>query len=120
MRFVTRLAQYRKRRVIDGPIFNLRPADKREIKLSVQRGRVVTDDRLVPQAIAYANFRARVCRRVALLLLLASAIDAAEAIYSPFLGILYAFVSVFFMIMGILLIWQVRLYRTAVRKMTVK
>jgi hypothetical protein len=120
VKFFTRLAQYRKRRVIDGPIFNLLPADKREIRLSVQRGRVVPDDHLVPRAIAYANFRARISRRVAILFLLISAVDLVPAIFTPSLGIFYAFASVFFLIMGILFIWQVKLYHTAARKMTAK
>jgi hypothetical protein len=44
-----------------GPISDAPSADKHKIADLIQRGRAVTDERLVKQALLYARFRARVC-----------------------------------------------------------
>jgi hypothetical protein len=77
----------------------------------------VTDDHLAPQAIAYANFRARVSRVLALGFLTLSVLEAVGALYSSFGRIFYAFVCAVFLAIGILWFWQGRLCQKAAQTM---
>jgi hypothetical protein len=56
-----------------GPITDARPADRHKIAELIQRCRVVTDERLVAQALAYARYRARFCGVLGLFFLAMSA-----------------------------------------------
>jgi hypothetical protein len=117
MSLVSRLINYRRRYITDGPIADMRPEDKRKIAQMVQRGQAVTDDHLVSMAIAYANFRARVSRALALIFVIFSALEAVAALFSSFGRTFYAFVCVGLLAVSLSWLWQVRLCRRAAQTM---
>ncbi len=90
-----------------GPITDAYLADQRKIAKLIQRGRAVTDDHLVAQALAYARFRARVCRVLGLIFLVLAAgeaVTAALGSLSP--RIVYAVISGGYLLSGIGWLWQ--------------
>ncbi|MGI8449302.1 MAG: hypothetical protein ACR2MP_19405 [Streptosporangiaceae bacterium] len=118
MSFVSRGTRFRQRHITDGPILDMSPEDKRKIMRLVQRGQAVTDDRLVSQAIAYANFRERVSLVFALIFLMFTALEAAAALFSSFGRIFYAFIFVAFLAITILWFWTAWRCRKAAQTMT--
>ena len=72
----------RLRQLAYGPISDAPSADKHEIAVLIQRGRAVTDERLVQQALLYAHFRARVCGWLGLILAVIAAANLAALLMS--------------------------------------
>jgi hypothetical protein len=75
------LAWWRPRYLLYGPITDLPRSDRSEIAKLIQRGRPVTEDRLVQPALTYARFRRRLCRVFGVTFLV---LAAAEAVTAPF------------------------------------
>ena len=102
-----RPSRRRPRYWVYGPITDAYLADQRKIAKLIQRGRAVTDDHLVAQALAYARFRARVCRVLGLIFLVLAAgeaVTAALGSLSP--RIVYAVISGGYLLSGIGWLWQ--------------
>ena len=74
--------RHRLRYLAYGPISDAPSADKHKIADLIQRGRAVTDERLVQQAILYARFRARVCGWMGLMFLVIAAGNLAALLMS--------------------------------------
>ena len=102
-----RPSRWRPRYWAYGPISDARPADQLKILELIQRGQAVTDERLVAQALAYARFRAGVCKVFGLIFLVLASGEAVTAVLgsvSP--RIVYAVLSGGFLLTGIGWLWQ--------------
>ena len=104
----SRLGLWRPRYWAYGPITDACPADRHKIAELIQRGRAVTDERLVAQALAYARFRARFCGGLGLFFLVAAAGEAVGAALgsSTLARIGYAGLGGGFLLNGIGWLWQ--------------
>jgi hypothetical protein len=69
MTATSRPDRWRWRYLTYGPIADADRDDQWDIAWAIQRGQAVTEDRLVPQALAYARFRSRVYLTLALIYL---------------------------------------------------
>jgi hypothetical protein len=100
-----------------GPITDARPADRHKIAELIQRGRAVTDERLLAQALAYARFRARFCGGLGLFFLVAVACEAVAAALgsSTFARIGYAGLGGGALLNGIGWLWQANRCRRGAR-----
>jgi hypothetical protein len=90
-----------------GPISDAPPADKHKIADLIQRGRPVTDERLVQQALLYARFRARVCGWLGLIFLVIAAGNLAALLMSGqvFEDVLHVAAAFAFVLMGGAYLW---------------
>jgi hypothetical protein len=90
-----------------GPISDAPPADKQKIAELIQRGRAVTDEHLVQQALLYARFRARVCGWLGLISLVIAAGNLAALLTSePVLDhVLHIAAAVAFALMSGTYLW---------------
>jgi hypothetical protein len=91
-----------------GPITDARPADRHKIAGLIQRGRAVTDERLLAQALTYARFRARFCGGLGLFYLVVAAVGAVGAALgsSTLARIGNAGLGGVFLLNGIVWLWQ--------------
>lgn len=103
-----------------GPITDARPADRHKIAELIQRGRAVTDERLLAQALAYARFRVRFCGGLGLFFVVAAAGETIAAALgsSTFARIGYAVLGGGFLLNGIGWIWQADRCRRGARATT--
>jgi hypothetical protein len=96
------LAWWRLRHLLYGPITDLPESDRSEIAKLIQRGKPVTDDRLVQPALAYARFRHGVYGVIGPAYLV---LAAGEAVTTPFtsgrLWIFDALVSAGWLLLGL-------------------
>jgi hypothetical protein len=96
------LTWWRPRYLLYGPITDLPQSDRSEIAKLIQRGRPVTNDRLVQSALAYARFRRRVYGVIGLVYLV---LAAGEAVTTPFtsgrLWIFDALISAGWLLLGL-------------------
>lgn len=99
---------WRPRYWVYGPITDERPADRYKIAELIQRGRAVTDERLLAQALAYARFRTRFCGGLGLFFLVAASGEVAGAAFgsSTFDRIVYGGLGGVFLLWTITWLWQ--------------
>jgi Flp pilus assembly protein TadB len=114
----SRLAGVRRRYLTEGPIADVDREERREISRLIQRGHPIADKRLMPRAIAYANFRARVSLVLGIIFLFLTAVEAVAALFSSFGRLFYAIVFVVFLIVTVLWFRQARNCYKSARTMT--
>ena len=100
--------RWRLRYLAYGPITDTPPSDQHKIAELIQRGRAVTDERLIAQALACARFRARVCGLIGLIVLLFGAADLAGSLVSGSAvhHLLLALATLGFALMAAAWLWQ--------------
>lgn len=114
----SRLAGFRQRYITEGPIADLNRKEKREISRLIHRGHPIADKRLIPRAIAYANFRARVSLGLGVTFLILTILEAVAALYSSFGRAFYAIAFVAFLIVTVLWFRQAWNCHKAAQRMT--